>query len=120
MAGVVVPPAVLQVGDGQGGGPATAPARACGGSARGSGPARTPAPPGRRSGAGRDRAAGERTKDRTIRTAQSSVSPTAVTWKLLATATCRAFGELPGDQVALGGRGDRVELAAEHEHRDAG
>ncbi len=37
-------------------------------------------------------AVGDATNVRTIRTAQRSVSPTVVTWKLLRTSTCRAWG----------------------------
>ena len=68
--------------------------------------------------AGTARASG-RTSGR-CRTAQSSVSPIAVTWKLLATTTCRAFGNWPATRSPSAGGGDRVELAAEHQDRDVG
>ena len=40
----------------------------------------------------------------------------AVTWKLLRTTHLLGVRELLGHQASLGRRGDRVELAAEHEH----
>ena len=43
--------------------------------------------------------------------------PWPVTWKLLRTTTCWAFGNCSGHQGSLGRGGDRVQLTAEHQHR---
>ena len=119
-AGVVVPPAVLEVGDGQGGEPGHPPA-----ARRRAERCREDAQrPHRRhvlrrsAAAQRDRAAGAGRTTAAIR--YGAVVGVADGGDVEAVADHHVPGvrELRGDQVALGGRGDRVQLAAEHQHRD--
>ena len=123
VAAVVVPPAVLQVGDGERREPlATRAAEAPGPSGGGNRPsARTGAtrPAQRRSAGGiwRRRGGHERPHD-PLRAVVGVAHRGHV--DAVGDHHVPRVGELRGDQVALGGGGDRVELAAEHQHRYVG